>query len=313
MAEKNAKPDVIIIGAGPAGLSAALWCAELGMSAAVFEKEPEAGGQLLRIFNPVKNYIGVNARNGRELRDIFLKTYPADAPALQLSTEIAAIEPATRSVLTLDGRQMSGRALIIAAGVRRRRLLVPGEALLVGKGLIESGSNERESARGKTVVIVGGGDAALENALILAELAAKIHILHRRPNVTARAEFTEAARRDPKIEFRPETIVSSIRGKTRVEGVKIQDLDTGITGELATDLVLVRIGVEPNTDLIKGKLELDPNGYILTSHLCETSEHGIYAIGDVSAPVSPTIASAVGAGATAAKAIFRSLHDAKGV
>ena len=165
--------------------------AELGMSAAVFEKEAEAGGQLLRIFNPVTNYIGINAAGGRELRDIFVGTYSAKGPQPEFSAEISEIDTEACSVTAGNGRQMSARASVIATGVRRRRLSVPGEALLTGKGVFVSGSRDRESARGKTVVIVGGGDAALENALILAEFAKKVYVVHRRAEITARAEFAD--------------------------------------------------------------------------------------------------------------------------
>ena len=194
MTRKNAEPDVIVVGAGPAGLSAAMWCAELGMSAAVFEKEAEAGGQLLRIFNPVTNYIGITAAGGRELRDIFVGTYSAKGPQPEFSAEISEIDTEARSVTAGNGRQMSARALVIATGVRRRRLSVPGEALLTGKGVFVSGSRDRESARGKTVVIVGGGDAALENALILAEFAKKVYVVHRRAEITARTPNSRTAR-----------------------------------------------------------------------------------------------------------------------
>ena len=303
MNEKDADVDVIIIGAGPAGLSAAAWCVELGLKTISFEKEAEPGGQLLRIFNPVTNYIGVETANGRELRDRFLSSFAKKEPVTRLSTEIAEIDPRAKSIVTTNGERFTARALIIATGVRRRRLNVTGEDTFRGKGIIESGSNEKEKVVGKTAVIAGGGDAALENALILADFASRVYVVHRGPKLRARDEFTEKAFGHPKIEFRLETAVREINGGSNVESVEIAHAASGKTEQLRADILLIRIGVEPNTTLLRGKIELDSKGYILVNSECETSSHGVYAIGDAANPVAPTISTAAGMGAIAAKAI----------
>lgn len=304
MNEKNADADVIIIGAGPAGLSAATWCVELGLETIIFEKEAEPGGQLLRIFNPVTNYIGVETANGRELRDLFLTSFEKNKPVTRLSAEIAEIDPREKSIVTANGERFTARALIIATGVRRRSLNVPGEDLFQGKGIIESGSNEKEKATGKTVAIAGGGDAAIENALILADTASKVYVVHRRSELSARIEFTERAFNHPKIEFRFETVVKGINGNREVEAVELVKVNTGTAEELAVDIVLVRIGVEPNTALLRGKIDLDSKDYILVDNNCETSSPSVYAIGDAANPVAPTISTATGTGATAAKVLY---------
>ncbi len=313
MSEKNADADVIIIGAGPAGLSAATWCFELGLHTIIFEKEAEPGGQLLRIFNPVTNYIGLETANGRELRDIFVSSFAKRKLAVRLSAEIAEIDPAARSIVTTGGDRLTARALIIATGVRRRRMSVPGEEKFIGKGIIDSGSNEKEKAKDNTVLIVGGGDAALENALILADFASKVYVIHRRTEFSARPEFIERAKQNPKIEFRFETVVNSIKGGIEVEAVELTNLTNGTTDELTAEIVLIRIGVEPNTRFLKGKIGLDSNGYIPINSICETSVPGVYAVGDAANPVAPTISTAAGMGAAAAKAVFGSLNDAKAV
>lgn len=303
MNENNPASDVIVIGAGPAGLSAAAWCDELGLQTIIFEKEAEIGGQLLSIFNPITNYIGIETANGRELRDIFADAVEKRKTVTRLSAKIASIDPGERSVVTAAGETFTAHALIIATGVRRRRLNVPGEEVFKGKGIIESGSNEREKAKGKTVLIVGGGDAALENALILADLASKVYVVHRRPELGARAEFTEKAVNHPNIEFRLETVVGAIKGGDKVEAVRLANCKDGTTEELPVDIVLARIGVEPNTEFLKGKIELDDKGYIAVNSNCETSLDGVFAIGDAANPISPTISTAAGTGATAAKAL----------
>jgi thioredoxin reductase (NADPH) len=313
MGKNSFDADAMIIGAGPAGLSAATWCVELGLDTIIFEKEAEPGGQLLRIFNPVTNYLGLETANGSELRDHFLRAFEKTKLAARLSAEIAEIDPFDRSVVTSRGDRLTARALIIATGVRRRKLNVPGEEAFSGKGIIESGTNEKEKARNKKVLIVGGGDAALENALILADFASKVYVTHRRSDLSARSTFFEKAKLNPKIEFRLETVINTIKGDSKVESVELTNLTNGKIEDLAAEIVLVRIGVEPNTNILKGLIDLDPKGYIQINSNCETSTSGIYAIGDAANPVAPTISTATGTGATAAKAVFISLNDAKAV
>ena len=313
MNEKNVDTDVIIIGAGPAGLSAAVWCVELGLEALVFEKEAETGGQLLSIFNPVTNYIGIETANGRELRDQFLRTFEKRGLAARLSNKITEIDPEAKSIVTAAGDRYTARALIIATGVRRRRLNVPGEDVFKDKGIIESGSNDKLKVKGKTALIVGGGDAALENALILAEFATKVFVVNRRSDLKARPEFTRRAFDNPKIEFRLETVVNSIKGGSEVETVELADAKTGETEQLAVNIVLTRIGVQPNTELLQDKLAMDARDYIITNTNCETNVAAVYAVGDAANPVAPTISTAAGAGTAAIKAIFSSLRDAKAV
>jgi thioredoxin reductase (NADPH) len=313
MDKKSFDADVIIIGAGPAGLSAATWCVELGLDTIIFEKEAEPGGQLLRIFNPVTNYLGLETANGSDLRDHFLRTFESRKPVTRLSAEIAEIDSVARSIVTTGGDRLTARSLIIATGVRRRRLNVPGEEIFKGKGIIDSGSNEKEKAENKRVVIVGGGDAALENALILADFASKVYVVHRRSDLSARSAFIEKAKLNPKIEFRLETVVNAIKGGSKIESVELTNLTNGKTEDLPAEIVLVRIGVEPNTNILKGLIDLDPKGYIQINSNCETSSTGIFAIGDAANPAAPTISTATGTGATAAKAIFGSLNHEKAV
>jgi thioredoxin reductase (NADPH) len=211
----------------------------------------------------------------------------------------------------MTGERLTSRAIIIATGVRRRKLNVPGEEVFEGNGVIESGSNEKEKARDKKVVIAGGGDAALENALILAEFASEVWVVHRRSQLSARPEFIDHANQHPRIKFRFETIVNSISGGERVEEVQLTNTETGSVETIATDIVLARIGVEPNTEFLKGSINLDSKGYVLINSNCETSADGIYAVGDAANPVSPTIITAAGMGAAAAKAVRASIRHTR--
>ncbi len=303
MAQNKADFDVIIIGGGPGGLSAAFWCAELGLKAILLEKEEELGGQLLRTFNAIKNHLGVEAANGREMRDIFLRQVEKRDVTLRRGSAIAAADLVEKTIVLADGSQYSARAIIIATGVSRRKLGVPGEAEFRGLGILESGEGTKNDVAGKRILIVGGGDAALENALILSRTADRVFVVHRRSEVRARDEFVKGCRRDEKIEFILNTKATAIIGNEAVEAVDLENISTKTASRIPVDAVLIRIGEEPNTGLFGGQVEMDDADFVCTDSNCVTNLPNIFAIGDVANPVAPTISSAVGAGATAAKAI----------
>lgn len=293
---------MIIIGGGPAGLSAAQWCCEQGFGAVVLEKGPELGGQLLQIHNPVTNYLGLMAKNGLELRNKFLAAIENLKFTRVFNAEISSLDLQEKRVSLGDGTEFTADAIIIATGVRRRKLTVEGEEQFRGKGILESGSKERKNVKGKRVVIAGGGDAAFENALILSQYAASVTIVHRRAEFTARTDFLERVKRAANIEVLTNTIVRRIVGKDAVEAVGLADVNSGHTVLRPANNVLIRIGVQPNTELFSGQIELNPAGYIIVTPTCETSVHRVFAAGDVANPVAPTISTAIGMGATAAKA-----------
>jgi thioredoxin reductase (NADPH) len=295
--------DVIIIGAGPAGLSAALWCDELGLDTLVIEQAAEVGGQLLRIYNPVENYLGVRAANGRELRDVFAAQVEEKEFDLWTEAEIESVDLRAKRVRLLSGEELQSIALVIATGVRRRRLGVEGEAEFEGRGVLESGRLERESVAGEDVVVVGGGDAAAENALMLAETCATVTLVHRGRKLGARPEFAERVRGDHRITVFTEATLQRILGTERVESVEIMRAGALRAMRMAVRGVLVRVGVEPNTELFAGQLHTDERGYVVVTGEQETSAEMVFAVGDVSNPLAPTVSSAAGAGATAAKVI----------
>jgi len=302
--------DVIVVGGGPAGLSAALWCNELGLETILFEKEAELGGQLLQIFNPITNYLGLKTENGREMRDHFERGVEKMNSFTRLRAAVKEIDAAGHCIVLSGGERCSAKALIIATGVRRRKLGVAGEDFFQGKGILDSGAKDKEKVTNKKVLIVGGGDAAIENSLILSDYAAKIYVVHRRANLSARTEFINRAKMDAKIELSPDTIVREIIGNDRLKSVEVVNTETDQAEVLDVDFVLVRIGVEPNTELLRGKINLDDKGYVLIDSNCETSSAGVFAVGDAANPISPTLSTAAGTGATAAKAV-RSLLNRK--
>jgi thioredoxin reductase (NADPH) len=307
--DENNSFDVVVIGGGAGGISAACWCAELGLKALLLEARAELGGQLLWTHNPVKNHLGVEAENGRELRDRFVRQSENYDFSLRTNAEVSLVDLENKTVTLQTGETFSARALIIATGIKRRKLNVAGEENLQGKGILESGKRDAEKVRDVNVCVIGGGDAALENALILAETARKVTLVHRRKDFRARAEFLEKARQNPSIEILTEAFITKIIGREKVEAVEIKNNNKVFI--LPVEAVLIRAGVEPNTALFRGKLKLDKHGYIEIDSRCETSAEKVFAIGDAANPLAPTVSSAVGMGATAAKVILSKLAETR--
>jgi thioredoxin reductase (NADPH) len=303
--------DVIIIGAGPAGLSAALWCDELGLDTLVVESAAEVGGQLLRVHNPVENYLGARAADGRELRDLFAAQVEDKDFDLWTGAEIEGVDLKARRLSLRSGESLQAIALVIATGVRRRRLGVPGEAEFAGRGVLESGRLERETVAGEDVLVVGGGDAAAENALLLAEVCATVTLVHRGRSLSARPEFAERLRGEHRVTVFNETTLERILGGERVESAEILRAGALKAMRVAVRGVLVRAGVEPNTELFEGQLHTDGRGYVVVTGEQETSAEMVFAVGDVSNPLAPTISGACGAGATAAKVIASRLSASR--
>jgi thioredoxin reductase (NADPH) len=301
--------DVIIIGAGPAGLAAALWCDELGLDTIVLEQNEQTGGQLLTIHGPIENYPGVHAKNGQE----FFERYSdriADAEFdLWTSVEIESVDLKAKRVRLRSGEDLQSISIIIASGVRRRQLGIPGETEFIGHGIIESPSRDRNEFAGKDVCVIGGGDAAAENALLLAELCPTVTLVHRRKTLRARSTFVQQLQGNHCLTVFTEAVVTRILGDGDVEAVEIRRKDALKPFQMAVQGVVIRIGFQPNTELFRGQVQLDDEGYAVVNNRNETDAVNVFAIGDVSNPLAPTISGAAGAGATAAKVIASRLRS----
>jgi thioredoxin reductase (NADPH) len=300
--------DVIIIGAGPAGLSTAFWCDELGLDTLVLEQADRIGGQLHHVHNPIEDYLGVKARDGAEFLQSFAKDVESAEFDLWTQTAITSVDLKAKRISLASGESLQAIAIVIASGVSRRELGVPGEKEFVGKGIIESGTRDREQFAGHDVCVVGGGDAAAENALLLAEVCPTVTLVHHGKKLRARREFTERLQAVHCITVFTESVLTRIIGDEHVEAVEIRRKAGIKPFQLAVRGVLIRIGVEPNTQLFREQLELDEKGYIKVSSTQETSVPMVFAVGDVSNPLAPTISGAAGAGATAAKVIAARLN-----
>jgi len=301
--------DVIIIGAGPAGLSTAFWCDELGLDTLVLEQAQEIGGQLHRIYNPIENYLGLKTRNGKELLDIFSADVNDAEFDLWTQTSIKSVDLKAKRVSLASGEELQSIAIVIATGVRPRELGVPGEKEFVGKGMIESAARDRELLAGKDVCVVGGGDAAVENALLLAEVCPTVTLVHRGKKLRARHEFKEKLQAVHCITVFTESVLTRIIGEDDVVAVEIQRKQGLKPFQVAVRGVLIRIGVEPNTELFKDQLETDDKGYLVVNGRQETNVPMVFGVGDVANPLALTISGATGAGATAAKIIASRLNE----
>lgn len=295
--------DVLIIGAGPAGLSAARWCDELGLDTLLLEANEETGGQLRWIHNRIDNYLGLHADDGQQLRELFIEQTSACDFDQWTGVRIESVDLRARRVRLQSGEELQSIAIIIATGLRRRRLGIPGELEFEGRGIIESGKRDREQFAGKDVCVIGGGDAAAENALALAEVCPTVTLVHRDRKMRARRQFAEQLHTHHCITVFPESNVRRILGNDRVEAVEIERAAAIKPFQMAVQGVIIRIGFEPNTDFVREQLNLDDRGYVIVDSRQETSVENVFAIGDVSNPLAPTIIGAVGTGATAAKVI----------
>jgi len=300
--------DVIIIGAGPAGLSTAFWCDELGLDTLVLEQAEQIGGQLHRVYNSIENYLGLKARNGEELLEHFANDVDAAEFDLWTGTNIASVDLKAKRISLASGEQLQSIAIVIATGVRPRQLGVPGEKEFAGKGMIESGARDRQLFAGKDVCVVGGGDAAVENAVLLAEVCPTVTVVHRGKKLRARRELAERLQPNNRVTVFTESVLTRIIGDDEVQAVEIQRKEGLKPFQLAVRGVLIRIGVEPNTELFREQLETDPKGFIAVNSRQETNVPMVFACGDVSNPIAPTISGATGAGATAAKVIAARLN-----
>lgn len=300
--------DVIIIGAGPAGLSTAFWCDELGLDTLVIEQAERIGGQLHRVYNPIENYLGVKTRNGQEFLERFAGDVESAEFDLWTQAAIASVDLKAKRISLASGETLQSIAIVIASGVSPRALGVPGEQEFVGKGIIESGARDRQLFAGHDVCVVGGGDAAVENALLLAEVCPTVTLVHRRKKLRARHEFVERLQSIHCITVFTESVLTRIIGDETVQAVEIQRKAGIKPFQLAVRGVLIRIGTEPNTQLFRDQVETDERGFIKVNGMQETSVPMVFAAGDVSNPLAPTISSAAGAGATAAKVIAARLN-----
>ncbi|GAB4562545.1 MAG: thioredoxin-disulfide reductase [Anaerolineae bacterium] len=292
--------NVIIIGSGPAGLTAGLYTARAELNPLLITGN-EIGGQV-SITNEVENYPGFpEGITGPELVEKMQQQAEKFGCRFEYDY-VTRVELRQHpfTVETASGKTYRAKALIIATGATPRRLGVPGEQELTGRGVSYCATCDGFFFRGKEIVVVGGGDSALEEGLFLTRFASKVRIVHRRDQLRASQILQRRAFANDKIEFIWDTVVTSINGKDAVESVTLKNVKTGETRELKTDGVFIYIGHTPNSDLFRGQLEMDDDGYVIADKRMHTSVPGVFAAGEIQDRVFRQVATSVGQGCAAA-------------
>lgn len=298
-------PDLIVVGAGPAGVSAALWARDFGLATVVLEAEAAPGGQLGHIRHPLANLAFARGADGPALARALAGQLDAAGVEVRCGTAAAGLDPAAPAVLAADGGRHDAGAVLVATGVRRRRLGVPGERELEGRGVSWSATQDRGRFAGEEVVVAGGGDGAYENAWLLAEVGCTV-TLAVRGAPRARREFRERVAASPRIEVLEGTRVTAVAGGDRVRAVRL----AGARGEfeLPAAGLVVKVGAIPNTEWCAAALEADADGYLPVDDQFGTARPRVWAAGDVARPPLAGVAVALGHGALAVAAIRAALR-----
>ncbi len=298
---------MLVLGSGPAGLSAALYAARANLEPVVLTGM-ELGGQVA-LTNTVENYPGFpEGVGGQELVDLFQKQAERFGAHIEFDT-VTGINLSERPfrVKTYNGEYLAD-TLVIATGAQATHLDVPGERELTGRGVSYCATCDGWFFKDRNVVVVGGGDSALEESLFLTRYAKSITIIHRRDSLRAGAILQQRAIHHPKIKFIWDTIITEIVGAEAVKKVKIKNVKTGESGDLVTDGVFIFIGHIPNTQIFAGMLDLDERGYIKTDHLQSTNIPGVYVAGEAGDPDFRQVVTSAGMGAAAAMQAIRFLE-----
>jgi thioredoxin reductase (NADPH) len=303
--EKHVK--VLILGSGPAGFSAALYTARGNLEPVVLTGI-EFGGQVSLTYT-VENYPGFpEGVGGQQLVELFQKQAEKFGASVEYDTAISVDLSQRPFTITTENAIYKAETLIVATGATPLHLDVPGEVKLTGRGVSYCATCDGWFFKDKNVIVVGGGDSALEESLFLTRFTKSITIVHRRDELRAGAILQKRAKAEPKIKFAWNTVISEIVGSDKVEAVLLKDVASGKIREQKTDGVFIFIGHRPNTQLFLGQLELDEHGYLKTNSLMQTNVPGVFVAGEAGDPNYRQVITSAGMGAAAAMQAIRFLE-----
>ena len=297
--------DCVIVGGGPAGMTAGIYTGRAKLKTLLLE-EKAIGGEIV-VADIVENYPGFpKGISGSDL------TSAIEEQARSFGVEICEIgaqridfDGDNRIVHTTDGRIISTKSVIIAAGTQNIKLDVPGEKLFTGRGVSYCAQCDGAFFKDKEIIVIGGGDTAIGDAIFLTRFAKKVYVVHRRDKLRAEKILQERAFGIPSIEFIWDSVITDIRGKKTVEAVSVKNQKTGTLYEKKINGVFIFIGNNPNTGFVKDIVTLDQNGYIITDENMGTNQPGIFAAGDIRSKIVRQVATAVGDGALAGSSVQR--------
>ena len=306
------REKVVIIGSGPAGLTAALYTARANLAPVVIAG-PQLGGQIA-ITHEVENYPGFwsaeSTPTGPELVEVMQKQAEHFGARIEYD-EVVEVDFKNSSPFTVKthSETYSADAVIVTAGASPRKLHVPGEDQFVGRGVSYCATCDGFFFRGKDVIVVGGGDSAIEEGLFLTKFANEVKVIHRRDELRAGPALTTRAFKHEKINFVWDTVVKEVVGNGVVQSVTLENVKTGDQTELKTDGVFIFIGHFPNSKFLEGHLAMDEEGYVLTDEKMRTNIAGVFAAGEIQDPHWRQIATSVGQGCAAAMSTEKWLSE----
>ncbi len=300
--------DLIIIGSGPAGLSAAIYARRAELDAIIIEKSAMSGGQILDTYE-VDNYPGLPGTSGFDLAEAMRAHADKLGAVFQEDTVIRTeLAGPVKTVICEDG-EYQARAVVIAAGARHRTLGAPGETRLAGAGVSYCATCDGAFFRGKTTAVVGGGDVALEDAIFLSRLCEKVYLIHRRDELRGARSLQKRLMSLDNVEVVWDTVVEEITGEGRVSSLTLLNKKTSETRELPVDGVFIAVGIEPDSQAYREQLDLDPQGYIIAGEDGRASLPGVFAAGDIRTKALRQIVTAAADGANCIASAERYLSE----
>lgn len=302
--------DVVIIGSGPAGLSASVYAKRAGLNAITFEKSPISGGQVLNTYE-VDNYLGFKGISGMELCNKFREH--ADALECKIvSNEVNKITKVEGGfILSTNEGEYRALSVVMATGATWAKLNVPGEEELAGMGVSYCATCDGAFFKGRTVAVVGGGDVAVEDAIYLSRACKKVYLIHRRDSLRAAKTLQDTLFKIANIEVIWDSVVSSINGEDQVESLSLNNKKTGEDSVLNVDGIFIAVGMNPTNSLIKDLVNLDEKGFIMSGDQCITNVPGIFVAGDLRTKKLRQIVTAVADGANVINSVESYLRKAK--
>ena len=299
--------DLIIVGAGPAGLAAAIYAARAELNFIVLEKEMMSGGQIINTYE-VDNYPGLFHMGGFDLAMKF-REHADELGASFVTGEVERVEvvPNGKKVVCRDGMEYETKTVLLSGGAKHRKLEVPGEDRLAGSGVSYCATCDGAFFRNKEVAIVGGGDVAVEDALFLSRLCKKVYVIHRRDSFRAAKTLVSRLVAAENVEIVYDSVVKEIRGGVKVESMLLLNKKTQEEREIMLDGVFIAVGMLPETKAYEGLVDLDETGYIVADETGKTSDPAVFAAGDIRTKALRQVVTAASDGANAIQSVERYL------